>query len=150
MLAGLFVVVSCALLNVAGIRVVGITSLAFLQPVRTVRGDCGDGADERGSVDDRPRGFRRDGPGIAGRRSVATWNYMGWDNASTIAQEVERPQRTYPRTMIAAVVLVRSFRRPVSGGVLSGIPASAFDAEGVWATVAGGRRKILGLSGAAF
>ena len=34
------------------------------------------------------------------------WNYMGWDNASTIAQEVERPQRTYPRAMIAAVVLV--------------------------------------------
>ena len=24
---------------------------------------------------------------------IAMWNYMGWDNASTIAQEVERPQR---------------------------------------------------------
>ena len=34
------------------------------------------------------------------------WNYMGWDNASTIALEVERPQRTYPRAMIGAVVLV--------------------------------------------
>src|SRR5580658_828263 len=27
---------------------------------------------------------------------VAMWNYMGWDNASTIAGEVHRPERTYP------------------------------------------------------
>ena len=33
---------------------------------------------------------------------VAMWNYMGWDNASTVAQEVENPQRNYPRAMIAA------------------------------------------------
>ncbi len=26
---------------------------------------------------------------------------MGWDNASTIATEVDRPQRTYPRAMLA-------------------------------------------------
>ena len=31
---------------------------------------------------------------------VAMWNYMGWDNASTVAQEVEDPQRTYPRAML--------------------------------------------------
>jgi amino acid transporter len=34
------------------------------------------------------------------------WNYMGWDNASTIAGEVERPRRTYPLAMLAAVALV--------------------------------------------
>jgi len=37
---------------------------------------------------------------------VAIWNYMGWDNASTIAGEVERPQRTYPIAMLATVTLV--------------------------------------------
>ena len=31
---------------------------------------------------------------------------MGWDNASTIATEVERPQRTYPRAMLVAVCIV--------------------------------------------
>jgi amino acid transporter len=31
---------------------------------------------------------------------VAMWNYMGWDNASTVANEVENPQRTYPRVML--------------------------------------------------
>ena len=36
---------------------------------------------------------------------VAMWNYMGWDNASTVAQEVENPQRNYPRAMVAAAAL---------------------------------------------
>jgi amino acid transporter len=37
---------------------------------------------------------------------IAMWNYMGWDNASTVASEVEDPQRTYPRAILGAVVLV--------------------------------------------
>ncbi len=31
---------------------------------------------------------------MAAAISVCLWNYMGWDNASTVAQEVENPQRT--------------------------------------------------------
>jgi amino acid transporter len=34
------------------------------------------------------------------------WNYMGWDNLSTIAGEVQTPQRTYSRAMFGAVLLV--------------------------------------------
>jgi amino acid transporter len=65
------------------------------------------------------------------------WNYMGWDNASTIAQEVERPQRTYPRAMIAAVVLVSlTYILPVLAVYLTGIPAAAFE-TGSWADLAG-------------
>ena len=37
---------------------------------------------------------------------IAMWNYMGWDNLSTIAGEVESPQRTYTRAMFGAVMLV--------------------------------------------
>jgi amino acid transporter len=37
---------------------------------------------------------------------IAMWNYMGWDNLSTIAGEVEMPQRTYSRAMFGAVVFV--------------------------------------------
>ena len=37
---------------------------------------------------------------------VAMWNYMGWDNASTVAEEVENPQRTYPRAMLASAGVV--------------------------------------------
>src|SRR3984885_9210570 len=37
---------------------------------------------------------------------VAMWNYMGWDNATTVAQEVEHPQRPCPSAMAAAPALV--------------------------------------------
>ncbi len=37
---------------------------------------------------------------------VAMWNFMGWDNASTVAGEVARPQTTYPRAVLIAVTLV--------------------------------------------
>jgi amino acid transporter len=37
---------------------------------------------------------------------VAMWNYMGWDNASTVANEVENPQQTYPRVMLLALAAI--------------------------------------------
>jgi amino acid transporter len=37
---------------------------------------------------------------------IAMWNYMGFDNTSTIAGEVDRPQRTYPRAMWISVTLI--------------------------------------------
>ncbi len=138
-LAGLFVVVTCAILNVAGIRVVGITSLwlffllsvpfaviVAMAPFKVAALTIGHGAADA------------TGLGLLGGVLVAMWNYMGWDNASTIAQEVERPQRTYPRAMIAAVVLVSlTYVLPFLAVYFTGIPASAFEAEGAWATVAG-------------
>jgi amino acid transporter len=46
---------------------------------------------------------------------IAMWNYMGWDNLSTIAGEVDHPQRTYPLAMLAAVALVTvSYVLPVA------------------------------------
>src|SRR4029077_16488253 len=67
------------------------------------------------------------GLGLLGGGLVAMWNYMGWDNASTIEKEVERPQRTYPKAMIAAVVLVAlSYVLPFVAVYLTGIPSSAF------------------------
>jgi amino acid transporter len=76
--------------------------------------------------------------GLLGAVLVAMWNYMGWDNASTIAQEVERPRKTYPRAMVAAVVLVSlSYILPFLAVYFTGIPASAFNEDGAWASVAG-------------
>ena len=68
---------------------------------------------------------------------VAMWNYMGWDNASTIARGVERPERTYPRAMFLSVTLVAlTYLLPVSAIWMTGLPSSAFE-TGSWATVAG-------------
>jgi amino acid transporter len=138
-LAGLFVVISCAILNVAGIRVVGITSLwlffclsapfaliVVLAPFKA------------GSLADTQVAPASTGLGLLGGVLVAMWNYMGWDNASTIAQEVERPQRTYPRAMFAAVVLVAlTYIAPFLAVYFTGIPASTFAADGSWAVIAG-------------
>jgi len=49
----------------------------------------------------RPLGFS-----FSGALLVALWNYMGWDNASTVALEVENPQRNYPRAMLTAALMV--------------------------------------------
>src|SRR5690349_8843747 len=137
--AGLFVVATCAALNLAGIRVVGITSLwlffllsapfalvVVLAPFKL------------GTMADPHAVPAATGLGLLGGVLVAMWNYMGWDNASTIAQEVERPQRTYPRAMIAAVILVAlTYVLPFVAVYIAGVPASAFEREGSWATVAG-------------
>jgi len=74
---------------------------------------------------------------ILGGLLICMWNYMGWDNASTIATEVERPQRTYPRAMLAAVVIVAlSYIVPVAAMWLTGLPSSAWE-TGSWADIAG-------------
>lgn len=63
---------------------------------------------------------------------VALWNYMGWDNASTVAQEVENPQRSYPQAMIGATVLVTvSYVLPVLGMAIAGLSADHFS-TGDW------------------
>ncbi len=67
---------------------------------------------------------------------VAMWNYMGWDNASTVAGEVDRPQRTYLRAMLGAVALVTaSYLLPVLAAAISGIGAAQF-ATGAWVDAA--------------
>ena len=137
--AGLFVVVTCAALNLAGIRVVGMTSLwlffllsaPFALVVVLAPFKLGTMADARAVP-------AATGLGLIGGVLVAMWNYMGWDNASTIAQEVERPQRTYPRAMIAAVILVAlSYVLPFAAVYLTGAPSSLFGEDGSWASVAG-------------
>ena len=67
---------------------------------------------------------------------VAMWNYMGWDNASTVAQEVENPQRNYPVSMLSAALLVAvTYILPLAAVALMGIPVTNFS-TGSWADAA--------------
>ena len=139
LLAALFVVFTCVVLNLAGIRVVGLTSvwlffllslpfaiIVALSPMKA------------GGLADPQTAATGAGVSLLGAVLVAMWNYMGWDNASTIAQEVERPRKTYPRAMIAAVILVSlTYIVPFLAVYFTGTPASAFNEEGSWATIAG-------------
>jgi amino acid transporter len=62
---------------------------------------------------------------------IAMWNYMGWDNLSTIAGEVETPQRTYSRAMFGAVLLVVvSYLIPVGAIARTGIDPNRWTTGG--------------------
>ena len=137
-MVALGVVTVCAALNVAGIRVVGLTSLwlFFLlsAPFALI---VMLGPFQAGALAHAHTAPVTSTVGLLGGTLIAMWNYMGWDNASTIALEVERPQRTYPRAMIAAVILVSlSYILPVLAVRMTGLPASAFE-TGSWADLAG-------------
>ena len=73
---------------------------------------------------------------IGGAITVTLWNYMGWDNASTIAQEVDDPQRTYPRAMFTSTLVVMCvYMLPLIAVWLVGIPAERFS-TGAWVDAA--------------
>ena len=67
---------------------------------------------------------------------VAMWNYMGWDNASTVAQEVENPQRNYPLAMLGATAVTTvSYVLPLAAMALGGMSVASFS-TGDWTTAA--------------
>jgi amino acid transporter len=73
---------------------------------------------------------------LLGGISVALWNYMGWDYASTVANEVDRPQRTYPLAMAGAVALVAvTYVLPIAAVAMTGLDANRWSTGG-WADVA--------------
>ncbi|MGA7624899.1 MAG: APC family permease [Candidatus Acidiferrales bacterium] len=144
-MVALGVVVVCALMNIAGIRVVAISSLwlffllslpfvaiVLIAPLKI------------GALAGAATAPTTSDVGLIGGLLICMWNYMGWDNASTIAAEVKRPQRTYPRAMILAVVVVSlTYVLPFAAMWLTGVPASAFE-TGSWADIAGMMGGLLG------
>jgi amino acid transporter len=137
-MVGLAVVIVCALLNIAGVKVVSTTSLwlffllsapfalmVVLSPFKYGGLLHAVTTPTTSTVD------------LIGGLLIAMWNYMGWDNASTIATEVERPQRTYPRAMLASVVIVAlCYVVPVAAVWMTGLPPTAWE-TGSWADIAG-------------
>jgi amino acid transporter len=49
---------------------------------------------------------REGASGLAVGLSIALWNYIGWDNASTVQGEVRDATRSYPRALAFALPLV--------------------------------------------
>ena len=139
----LSVVIVCALWNLRGARVVGVGSVilfcALLSPFVVLIAFAvvrwhGHGT---GTLLQPVAA-----PDLAGAISVTLWNYMGWDNASTVAEEVEDPQRNYPRAMVGATALVAlTYILPLLAVGLAGLDASQFAAgalggTGAWADAA--------------
>ena len=75
-------------------------------------------------------------PDLAGAISVTLWNYMGWDNSSTVAGEVHNPQRNYPRAMLGATLLVAvTYILPLAAVALAGLAPGPFS-TGAWTDAA--------------
>ena len=137
-MVSLAVVIACAVLNIAGVKVVSTTSLwlffalsapfalvVLLSPLKYGALFHAVTTPTTSKVD------------LIGGLLICMWNYMGWDNASTIATEVERPQRTYPRAMLVAVCIVAlSYIVPVAAVWMTRLPAGAWE-TGSWADIAG-------------
>jgi amino acid transporter len=134
----LAVVVACALLNIAGVKVVSLTSLwlflALSAPFAAVVILAPFKLGGLVNAVTKPTTSTVD---ILGGLLICMWNYMGWDNASTIATEVERPQRTYPRAMLVAVCIVAvSYILPFAAMWMTGLKSTAWE-TGSWADIAG-------------
>ena len=141
---GALIILFCTLLNLSGVRKVGISSVlmgvALLGPFIAMAA----------IVFARPGHWHPASQATEGTLLtgllVAMWNFMGWDNASTVAGEVEDPQRTYSRAMFTTCLLVAlAYLIPVSACWLAGIDPAAWS-TGAWANVAdsiGGRPLFL-------
>jgi amino acid transporter len=134
----LAVVIACAALNIAGVKVVSLTSLwlffALSAPFVAVVLIAPFKIGALANAVTRPTTSSVD---ILGGLLICMWNYMGWDNASTIATEVEKPQRTYPRAMLVAVCIVAlSYVLPFAALWMTGLKATAWE-TGSWADIAG-------------
>jgi amino acid transporter len=135
LLLGFGMIVLCTAWNVLGVRSVGEGSvwlnIALLAPfvaliiIAVASGRTGGSA---------PVPLRH--VDLLGGVLIAMWNYMGWDNLSTIAGEVEAPQRTYSRAMFGAVILVVvSYLLPVGAVARTGIDPNSWTTGG-WVDVA--------------
>jgi amino acid transporter len=136
----LAVVVLCALWNLRGAVVVGESSIAMfcllLAPFAVLIAAGIWKALTHPGVGLAAMGSSTTGLDLAGAVSVALWNYMGWDNASTVAQEVDRPQRNYPLAMLISAALVAvTYILPLAAVALAGIPADRFS-TGAWTDAA--------------
>jgi amino acid transporter len=128
------IILACAAVNILGIRVVGFVSLALtaalLLPIAILSGwalatpsHAVAGATLAGGTD------------ILGGILIAMWSYSGWEEASTIAREVDRPQRNYPIVMLGVLVLaVLVYTLPVLAIAYAGIPAAIW-VNGAWIDV---------------
>ena len=135
---GFAMIAICTAWNVLGVRSVGEGSVwlnvALLAPFVALT-VLALGGGKFAAVDASPVPLRH--ADLLGGVLIAMWNYMGWDNLSTIAGEVEAPQRTYSRAMFGAVLLVVvSYLIPVGAIARTGIDPNRWTTGG-WVDIGG-------------
>lgn len=139
---GFLVIVGFTILNLLGTRAVGkastLLAICIIAPFLVL----GAVAAFRYAGDPRPLSlaFLPEGgsltTALAGGLGIAMWNYLGWDSLSTIAEEVEEPQKAYPLALVWGVPLVTAVYVIAVLAGLPFFPAASEWQEGVWPTIA--------------
>jgi amino acid transporter len=152
---GALMILVCAVMNLFGTRFVGESSIFFvlflLAPFAFLiwHGMIWHGTASPHPAAPVPALTHTD---ALGGILIAMWNYMGWDNASTIAGDVQNAPRTYSRAMgISLVVVVATYVAPILAMAHARVPLSAWE-TGSWVTLAalfGGPRLALFMTAAA-
>ena len=126
---GLAVIAACVVLNIAGVEVVSTASFCFFIAVSAPFAIIALLAPfKHGVLLHVATAPTTSHVTLMGGLLVCMWNYMGWDNASTIATEVENPQRNYPRAMLLSVLIVAlSYVIPVAAVWLTGLFPSGLE-----------------------
>jgi amino acid transporter len=131
---GFAMIAVCTAWNAAGARAVGdgtlVMNVALIAPFAALivlalfRGRMGSSA---------PIPLRH--ADLLGGILIAMWNYMGWDGLSTVAGEVEAPQRNYSRAMLGALILVvASYFLPVAAAARTRLDPNMW-ATGGWVDI---------------
>lgn len=85
--------------------------------------------------------------------STVLWNYSGWDNAATFAEEVDHPQRNYPKALALTLpVITAIYLLPVLAAVAVTTDRNVWSESAGWPAVAqavGGRFLGAGMAAAA-
>ncbi|HXA48717.1 MAG TPA: APC family permease [Candidatus Acidoferrum sp.] len=130
---GVAMIGACALLNVGGVKSVGVSSFAFTALLLTPFAVLSFYAAAH------PAPMAPHAPvhyDFLLGMLVAMWNYMGFDNSSPVAAEVDRPQRTYPLAMAGAIlIVVFTYVGPIAAVAATGLPAANWT-TGAWPDVA--------------
>jgi amino acid transporter len=137
LILGFAMIALCTAWNILGVRSVGEGSVwlnvALLAPFVALTVIALGSGRFSGGAGDAPIPLRH--ADLLGGVLIAVWNYMGWDNLSTIAGEVDTPQRAYSRAMFGAVLLVVvSYLIPVGAVARTGIDPNRWTTGG-WVDV---------------
>ena len=132
---GVAMIAACVVMNLLGTSFVGQGSIVFVLALLAPFGFLvwhGFLSSPAGAT---PANLTK--PDLIGGILIAMWNYMGWDNASTIAGDVRDATRTYSRALtVALVIVVVTYIVPILAVQHQGVSSSAWD-TGFWVTVAG-------------
>jgi amino acid transporter len=133
---GLAMIALCTAYNLRGARSVGNASLllsaALLGPFLVLALLAATGGTHPEAVAGAAAAVKSSEGGLGAGLLIAMWNFMGWDNSSTFAGEVENPQRTYPRAVAIAVLAVMlTYLFPVVAAAKTGM-APAEWSTGAW------------------